>query len=55
MDSLPKTYELQALAYHMFTRCSTERTTFDACMDKAAKSSECKEEYTALASCAKNL
>ena len=54
-DGLPKAYELQALAYHLFTACKEERSTFDSCMDKADKGSQCKAEYTALATCTKGL
>jgi hypothetical protein len=47
--------ELQAVAYHMFTRCKEERVAFDDCMDQASKSSQCAEQQKALSACAKNL
>jgi len=47
--------ELQAIAYHMFTKCKDERVAFDDCMDQASKSSQCAEQQKALSSCAKNL
>lgn len=50
-----KTNDLQALAFHMFTRCKEERAVFDACMDGADNSSKCSEQYKALTSCAKTL
>jgi len=46
---------LQAVAFHLFTRCKDERVAFDECMDSAAKSSQCAEQEKALAACAKSL
>jgi hypothetical protein len=51
----PKTSDLQALAYHLFTRCKDERAAFDECMDSESKSSKCAEQYKALNSCANAL
>lgn len=50
-----KTHDLQALAFHMFTRCQAERAAFDECMDSADKSSKCAEQYKALSGCATTL
>jgi hypothetical protein len=50
-----KTHDLQALAFHMFTRCKEQRAAFDECMDSADKSSKCSEQYKALTSCTASL
>ena len=50
-----KTNDLQALAFHMFTRCKAERAAFDECLESADKSSKCAEQYKALTACATTL
>jgi hypothetical protein len=50
-----KTNDLQALAFHMFTRCKSQRAAFDECMETADKNSKCQEQYSALLSCAQGL
>jgi hypothetical protein len=50
-----KTNDLQALAFHMFTRCKAARAEFDACMETADKNSKCAEQYGALLKCAQGL
>ncbi|KAI8466499.1 MAG: hypothetical protein J3K34DRAFT_433601 [Monoraphidium minutum] len=50
-----KTTDLQAIAFHLFTRCKTERAAFDECMDTENKSSKCSEQYKALNACASSL
>lgn len=47
--------DLQAVAYHMFTRCSEQRVAFDECMASKTKNSECNEQYKAMMDCAKTL
>lgn len=50
-----KTNDLQAIAFHLFTRCKEQRSAFDECMESADKSSKCKEQYKALSDCAATL
>lgn len=50
-----KTNDLQAIAFHLFTRCKSERAAFDECMDTESKSSKCSEQYKALNDCAKGV
>jgi hypothetical protein len=50
-----KTNDLQALAFHLFTRCKAERAAFDECMESADKSSKCTEQYKTLTACATTL
>lgn len=54
MAQLP-TNELQAVAFHMFTRCQEQRKDFDECMDSADKSSKCQDQFKALTACAQTL
>jgi hypothetical protein len=54
-EALPSTPDLQAVAFHLFSRCSDQRTAFDECMDKASKSKECESEFKDLTACAKGL
>lgn len=54
-EALPSTPDLQAVAFHLFSRCADQRVAFDECMDKAAKSKECEAEFKDLTACAKGL
>ncbi len=46
--------ELQAVSYHLFTKCAEKRAAFDECFQSAGKGG-CTSEYTALMSCTKDL
>lgn len=48
--------ELQAIAFHLYNKCSAETDAFNDCVKSSAKpSQECKEQYSALSACAKAL
>lgn len=51
-----KTTSLQAVAFHMFTKCGDQSETFQQCYQNSSKpASQCAEEYKALRECAANL
>eukprot|EP00879_Flechtneria_rotunda_P001043 GHRR01001180.1.p1 GENE.GHRR01001180.1~~GHRR01001180.1.p1 ORF type:complete len:102 (+),score=22.90 GHRR01001180.1:75-380(+) len=51
-----KNAELQAIAFHMYTKCQDQTKAFEACYSSADKpASQCEEEYAAVTACAKNL
>ena len=50
-----KANDLQALAFHLFTRCKDQRAAFDECMESSDKSSKCQEQFKSLTECAQTL
>lgn len=49
-------HQLQAIAFHMYSRCSAETDAFQECMKTATKpSQQCTEQYQALSACTKSL
>jgi hypothetical protein len=50
------THQLQAIAFHLYSKCSEQTDAFQECIKSATKpSQQCKAEYQALSSCAKEL
>lgn len=48
-----KTSSLQAVAFHMFTKCADQSEAFQSCYSSSDKpGSKCAEEYKALTACA---
>lgn len=44
---------VQAVAFHMFTKCKDESETFQMCYASSSKpAGQCAEEYKALSTCA---
>eukprot|EP00878_Enallax_costatus_P001677 GHUV01001831.1.p1 GENE.GHUV01001831.1~~GHUV01001831.1.p1 ORF type:complete len:102 (+),score=12.90 GHUV01001831.1:185-490(+) len=51
-----KNSQLQAVAFHMFSKCGEQTQAFEQCYSSSAKpTSECAEEYKATVACAQNL
>lgn len=49
-------HQLQAIAFHMYNKCSEQTEAFQECMKTSAKpSQQCTEQYQALSACAKEL
>lgn len=50
------THQMQAIAFHLYTKCSEQTDAFQECIKSANKpSQQCAAEYKALSSCAKEL
>lgn len=51
-----KNAELQAVAFHMYSKCAEQTAAFEQCYTTSDKpSTKCAEEYKATAECAKAL
>lgn len=50
------THQLQAIAFHLYSKCNEQTDAFQECIKSATKpSQQCQAEYKALSSCAKEL
>lgn len=50
------THQLQAVAFHLMSRCAEQTEAFNDCVKNSPKpSSACVEEYKALSACSKAL
>jgi hypothetical protein len=48
--------QLQAIAFHLYSKCSDQTEAFQECVKTSAKpSQECTEQYKAISACAKEL
>lgn len=49
-------HQMQAIAFHMMSKCADETEAFQECVKTATKpSQQCTEQYKALSACAKAL
>jgi hypothetical protein len=49
------THQLQAIAFHMYSKCGEQTEAFQECMKNSTKPTVCVAEYKALSACAKEL
>ncbi|KAF8059152.1 NADH dehydrogenase [ubiquinone] 1 alpha subcomplex subunit 8-B [Scenedesmus sp. PABB004] len=47
--------DLQAVAFHMLSKCAEQTAAFEECYANNASASKCAEEFKAVAACAKDL